>query len=623
MPRNFTGIARQFVDAIKTQFIGMGANANDIIVQDLYNYAPAKPDGQGMRMPNQSGTGILDELSSGSPEDRNIISSILAVYDEHITTKREILTQARNLFDTSDIVQTLVDVMIDDGFNSFQNENEEFKIKYELDEDDLENLGEEYQQQIQNEIDDFVERFDIKQRAAEIVPEIIRDGEYAWGVIFDESGQKGVLDIVDELDVINLLPFYEGEQLAFVINQNNLPQETGKRSNRAFIASQMDVDTRAIAYKPDNIIFFRLDGLTKKRINMSNFYNEEFKKLFYKRTHIKLPKYVRIALPLYWSAMKNLNRLKIMENVSTVLDLQDVLKPEIVHVTVPTNTSPVQAQQIIRNYERQLNETSGFGAEDSYDLSTLAAQANRRKVLPQWLDTKGTLQSAGVNQSSKGQGAWDSVDKLRNQIALNIGIPPFYINISQTPIEKAQIIKLYSRYTRKLTALQKTLAAGLKDLIMLHLKYKGININKNNLTIKFKAITSGDSLDDTDLLVGLVTGVSDLYKALDEITASEHNNLVLDDEQFKELFDDMTGKYLNISNLIRVDETKFENIDGDEEGFEPIGSPGDHTHTPVEGPSTTTTIEAPGGVEDSSYQDFVADSADIGIPGTDTAVEEI
>lgn len=622
MARQFTGIARQFIDAIKTQFIGMGAKANDIIVQDLYSYNPTNQQNSTYLRDNQSNVGILDELTTSNPEDRNIISSILSVYDEHISTKREILTQARNLFDTSDIIQTLVDVMIDDGFNSFQNENEEFKIKYELDEDDLENLGEEYQQQVQNEIDDFVDKFDIKQRAADIVPELIRDGEYAWGVVFDPNCQKGVLEIVDELDVINLLPFYEGEKLAFVINQNNLDYVgQNKKSNKAFMASQLDVDTRAIAYKPDNVVFFRLDGLTKKRINMSNFYNEEFKKLFYKRTHIKLPKFVRIALPMYWSAMKNLNRLKIMENVSTVLDLQDILKPEIVHVTVPTNTSPVQAQQIIRNYERQLNETSGLGAEDSYDLSTLAAQANRRKVLPQWIDTKGTLQSAAVNQSAKGQGAWDSVDKLRNQIALNIGIPPFYINVSQTPIDKAQTIKLYSRYTRKLTALQKTLSDGLKDLILLHLKYKGINISKHNLTIKFKAITSGDSLDDTDLLVGLVTGISDLYKALDEITASDHNNLVLDDEQFKELFDDMTGKYLNIANLIRVDEDKFENMDGEEEGFEPIGSPGDHSHGPVTGPSTNIEISGPG--EDTSYQDFVADSNDIGVPGTEPAIEEI
>ena len=622
MAKQFKGIAQQFINAMKQQFIGMGADAKNIFVQDLYDYAPKHPEGTGMSGLglNQAGN-ILDEFGSNSPEKRNVISSILAVYNDHINTKREILTQARNLFDTSDIVQTLVDVMIDDGFNSFQNENDEFKIEYILDQDELETLGEEYQQQIQNTIDEFVEKFDIKSRAAGIIPELIRDGEFAFGVIFDEKKQKGIKEITDDLDVINLLPFYENNKLAFVINQNNLPQNTEvKGATRSYLAA-FDSDSKPVAYKPDNIVFFRLNGQTK-RINMSCFYNTEFKQIFFKETGIKLPKFVKTSLPLYYSAMKNLNRLKIMENVSTVADLSDMLKPEIVHVTVPTNTSAPEAQQIVRNYERQLNDVSGFTMDDSYDLGTLTAQANRRKVMPQWIDTKGTLQSAAVNQSNKGQNAWDSVDKLRNLIALNIGIPPFYLNISGTPIDKAQIIKLYSRYTRKLTALQKAVADGVKDLIMLHLEYMGINISRTNLSVKFKAITSGDTLDDTDMLVGMVTGISDFYKALDEITASEHNNLALDDEQFKELFDTITGKYLNISNLLYVDEHKFENMDGEDGGFEPIGSPGDHSSGPVTGPSNgpESSIEAS---NDAAYDDFVQQSTDIGVPGSEVATEEI
>ena len=619
MAKQFKGVAQQFVNAIKQQFIGMGADAKDIFVQDLYNYQSKDTTGTGLTGFDQTAN-MLDELSSSTVDRRNIISSILAVYNDHINTKREILTQARNLFDTSDIVQTLVDVMIDDGFNSFQNENDEFKIEYTLDQDEMESLGEEYQEQIQNIIDEFVEKFDIKSRAAGIIPELIRDGEFAFGVLFDEKKQKGIREINDDLDVINLLPFYENNKLAFVINQNNLPQDDEKGATRSYLAA-FDSDAKPVAYKPDNIVFFRLNGQTK-RINMSCFYNEDFKRLFYKETGIKLPKFVKTSLPLYYSAMKNLNRLKLMENVSTVADLADMLKPEIVHVTVPTNTSAPEAQQIVRNYERQLND-AGFAIGDSYDLDTLAAQANRRKVMPQWIDTKGTMQSAGINQSAKGQNAWDSVDKLRNLIALNIGIPPFYLNISGTPIDKAQIIKLYSRYTRKLTALQKALADGVKDLIMLHLEYMGINISRANLSVKFKAITSGDTLDDTDMLVGLVTGVGDLYKALDEITASENNNLRLDDEQFKELFDTITGKYLNISNLLYIDENKFENMDGEDgSGFEPIGSPGDHSPEPVTGPSGPS-MESTIAANDAAYNDFAAESTEIGVPGTETATEEI
>ena len=617
MPKQWKGLAADFINAMKTQFIGQGADPNDIIVQDLYSYNPPSNEGQGM-LNRLTKANALSEFRAMSSEERSVISSILAVYNEHIQTKKEVLTQARNLFDT-DIVQTVIDVMIDDGFNSFNNEKEEFKIEYILDNEDLDNLGQEYQEQVQNVIDEFVDKFSLKTRVAEIVPELLRDGEYAFGVLFDENNKKGITEIVDDFDVINLLPFYDGDKLAFIINQNHFEED--KRSNT--IIGNWNVDDSPVAYKADNIVFFRLKNNTKLRIKMAQFYDTEFKKMFKLKTGMNLPKYIRTSLPIYAGAMRTLNRIKLMENVSTVLDLNDVLKPEIVQVSVPTNTTSVEAQQIIRDYERHLNESNTFEG-DNFDISTLAAQANRRKVLPQWYDTKGTLTSAGINQAAKGQGAWDSIDRLRNLAALSIGIPPFYINISGQPIEKAQIIKLYSRYTRKLTSLQKTLADGVKDFLMIHLEHCGFNVSRDNLDVRFKAITSGDSLDDTDMLVGLVAGIGDLYKALDEITSSENNNLVLDNDQFKQLFDDLTGRYLNISNLIRVDDTKFDNIDGqDGAGFEPIGSPGDHSRPPASAPATSAEATAIDRQNTAAYNDFVADSNDIGVEGTEPAIEEI
>ncbi len=622
MAKKFKGMAADFVNAMKLQFIGKGANPNDIIVQDLYNYNSVNVN------KNQTINGLIkgkgiNEFGSLSRDDRDIFSTILNVYNEHIATKKEILTQARNLFDT-DIVQTVIDVMIDDGFNSFNNENEEFVIKYSLDDNDLANLGEEYQQQVQNVIDEFIENFALKSRIAEIVPELLRDGEYAFGVLFDELNSKGITDIVDDFDVINLLPFYENDKLAFVINQTHFTDKHNSPQMSRFNTNFQE--DKCVAYNAENIVFFRLKGPTKLRINMSCFYDSDFRKSFWEKTNIKLPKYIRTSLPIYYSAMKTLNRLKIMENVSTVLDLMDVLKPEIVHVSVPTNTNATEASQIIRDYDRQLNDVSGLNVDDAFDISSLATMANRRKVLPQWLEGKGTLSSAGINQSSKGASAWDSIDKLRNLAALSIGVPPFYINISGTPIDKAQTIKLYSRYTRKLTALQKTLADGIKDFLMIHLKHKGLNVSRQNLSVKFKAITSGDSLDDTDMLVGLVTGIGDLYKALNEITASDQNNFVLDDAQFKQLFDKLTNTYLNISNLIRINEDKFENIDGEDStsDFEPMSGPSrrdrnisSNSPEPDFGPS----LDSSGG--DDAYDSFVQDSNDIGIMGMDMAIEDI
>lgn len=595
MAKQFKGLAKDFIKAMKLNFVGKGADPNDIFVQDLYNYQSNTPS----MVSNLLKSKDLNNLTSLSTQDREILQSLLQVYNDNITTKREILTQSRQLFET-DIIQTVIDVMIDDGFNSFNNEQEEFRIEYQLSEEDKDNLGEEHEEQVQNIIDEFVKEFGLKTKVADLVPELLRDGEYALGVLFDNK--QGITDIIDDLDVINLLPFYEGNKLSFVMNEHIYEDGNNKR----LISNAQNKIT---AYKPDNIVFFRLNNSIKKRINMSNFYDSEFRKNFLEKTNIRLPKYIRMCMPIYASAMRTLSRLKLMENVSTVLDLNDVLKPEIVHVTVPTNTSATEAQQIIRDYERQINDIGELSNTDNLDLTTLATQANRRKVLPQWMDSKGSLNSAAINQAGKGESAWNSINNLRNLIALSIGIPPFYLNITEQGMDKAQTIKIYSRYTRKLTSLQRCLAEGIRDILMIHLTNRGMNISRDNLSIKFKAITSGDSLDDTDMMVATVAGINDLYKAVEEIASSENNNLVVDSNQFKQLFDNLTSRYLNISDLLVIDENKFNKQEfggEDGEGFEPLGEPsgsrdiGDVTTTPSE-----NDFEAPSENGQDVYNDFV------------------
>lgn len=609
--KQFKGIAKDFINAMRLQFIGKGADPNDIFVQDLYNYEPVPRGNGSFSSMLKTKLGDITKLSN---EDRKILEGILSVYNEHITTKRELLTQSRQLFET-DIVQTVIDVMIDDGFNSFNDEKEEFQIKYDLDEKDKKVLGDTFQEEVQNVFDEVIEKFSLKARVAEIVPELLRDGEYAWGVLFEEG--KGITELVDDMDVIDLLPFYEGNNLSFVIKQ---PQYKDSAGYKKWDVLKNPTTELPKIYKPDNILFFRLKGPTKKRINMSLFYNQEFREDFYEKTNIKLPKYIRIPLPIYYSAIKNLNRLQLMENVSTVLDLSEVLKPEVITVSVPTNTNAVEAGQIVRDYERQLNE-SNFTDTDSLDISTLAAQANRRKVLPQWLDSKGTITSTGIGTGSpKSENAWNSVNNLRNLIALSIGIPPFYINIADgSPVEKAQIIKLYSRYTRKLTSLQKTLADGIREFLFLHCSKKGLTIKKENISVKFKSLTSGDALEDTDIMVAGVTAINDIYKGVEEITSSENNNLVFDDAQFKQLYDNLTGRFLNMSDLIRISDNKFDTQEGNEfedDGFEPSG-PRDTGDIDIddfgdlgaedEGPSGPETNDA--------YNDFVNASDDIELEG--------
>jgi hypothetical protein len=117
-----------------------------------------------------------------------------------------------------------------------------------------------------------------------------------------------------------------------------------------------------------------------------------------------------------------------------------------------------------------------------------------------------------------------------------------------------------------------------------------------------------------------------MFEALSKITSADNNRLILDDEQFKDFFDRLTSTYMNTANLIRIDDEKFENIDGEDDGggsdFVPSGPmrKKDDSSPSIEINNTNTTSSSE---PDTSYADFVADSMDIGLPGTEPNVEEI
>ena len=616
--KKWKGFAAEFIRGMRTQFIGRGAEPKDIFVQDLYNYQPPATQGASLMKMYKS----KNSMFNLDTNDRQILESIYAVFNEHITTKRELLTQSRILYETTDVVNILIDVVSDDGFNNFYNEKEEFKIEYRLSEEERSLLGQDFEDNIQNIIDEFISKFNIKQKVADILPDLIVNGEYAFGVTFEDK--KGIKEVIDDIDVIDLLPFYEGDNISFIIKQDS-------NINNGKFAGNIN---QPKFYNPDNFIFFRLKGANKKKINLSAFYNNEFRKEFYEKHHIRLPKYVRIPTPMYNTAIRYLNRLKVMENVSTVTDMADILRPEIVSVTIPSQSNEVDANNIVRNYERRLNDKGDLSDAENLDVQTLATNAYRKIVLPQWADNKGTIASTGVGNTDSGKttAAWESIGRIRNLIALQIGLPPYYLNITETPAEKAQTIKLYSRYTNKLTSIQKALSEGVKDFIMLHLTKMGLNISRDNIEVTFKTLTNGDNLDDLDLMAGTIESVNNYYKGLKEITEDEQ--FEIDPEQFKMFYDKVTSRYLNTKDIIRIktqeqpSQGQGNEFEGEDSGFESdFGEGEDDFEVTGEGPTREgSQDEVPftkGTGEESAYDNFARQDDGISLEGPQEITTEV
>ena len=543
--RKYPSFVKQWINNMKTAFIQRGADPNEVVTKDLLDY-------------NQN-RGVSATNKNLSVTSNKILGKLLSIFNTHIAGKQEVLAQSRELFDT-DVVQTIIDVVINDAFNSFVNIEDEFKIEFDPDD---ENISQEFKEQVQSKIDDLVDRFDLKNQIADIVPELLRDGEFAFGIVLEPG--EGIKDIVDDLDVANLLPFYNGNKLAFIMKQPECDQMNG----------------RPLVYRAENVIYFRLKYFNKQRVDLridGSLTNDQLRKKFYEETKLYLPRFLRICKPFYYSALKLIARLGVLELVGTVQELNQVTRRDIINLNVPQNTTPREASAIVNDYEKILNGPDNDLDSDRLDVATLTNYNTKRIILPQWSDGKGTLSLSDVNSGTndRSAGTRDSISFVRSLIALSVGVPGFYVSLSEQALDKTQTLKLYTRYVRKLSSLQKSIADGCVDFVQADLKACNIFVEDKSIKVRFKTLTSADSLDETDITVGTIEGLNNIFKNLVEIEDAKPD-LKVSSEVFKKIFDTQTRKYLGFTDLLQYienvkpsDEFEGENddVDDDDADFE-------------------------------------------------------
>ena len=540
--RNWNSTVQSFVQSWRNYFKRMGAVDSNIIIDDIYNLG-----GSSSNLTNNTNL----YLSDLDPEISDTVRDIVATYDETIKDRDIILEKSRALFETT-VVQTMVDVSLDDGFNNFK-EDKDFVISYEPDPEDLENLGEDFVKEIQKEIDDFIEKSGLKDLVADIIPEVIRDGEHALALRVEPG--KGVTGINDDIDVKATLPYCRGNTLAFVIEKTIEKKGFSEQERLRF-------------YKPDNIVFFRLNHFNKKRIKLDCL-NSKVKKCFKDKLGLEIPKYIRICLPLYYSALDDIETLQTMEKLSVAQDFVNLLRGQVIGLGVPANTTSEDAKKAMREYERHLNEIKNvLGSFKDMSVDDLIGLASERKLLPLFGDGKGSLTPIDLAGANKVAESRDSVANQRNLVALTTGFPSYYFTTAEQPQEKSTAIKLYSRYTKKLSGLQVCAADGTQEIVHLHLQAKNKNIKKSNIKVKFKALTNGDVLDDVDVMVATITGLADMYDALEKIASSENNNLVIDSGRLQKMWDTYTSNLVNISGLLKRDMDKFDKDNLDVSDFD-------------------------------------------------------
>ena len=445
-----------------------------------------------------------------------------------------------------DVVQTILDVVQDDGFNSSQ-EPEVFTVYYEPEksEDEIEfNDGKEEEayisdveednkeedelvEKINEEISAFVENVGLVDFVTNNLEDILLYGEYPFRIVCQEG--RGVTAIVDDVDPASVIAFYEGAFPKFFIER---------------------IGNTVVIRSTEEMGHFCLDS-RKIRIKITDLKS---------KIPEVVPEYVRVGRSIIYQAISKLKRLQVFEMAAVADALKKILTPILVGVGVPAAATPQDTADIVKKYEIELAAPSTPNATDPgsftfYDIFELVGMV---KVLPNFSDGKGTVGTVDITTGQQQADVDAKEDRLRLAIAKACGIPSYYIALTEDNGQsKLETLKVFSRYSRRLTTIQTSISDGIRRLVSTHLSMKGLAVRAKNIKVRFKSLVNMDLLDSVEYTAASVDIMNDLFSALETIVSSDNSKLRMNPEKLLNLLNTFLSPMAGAEGVLELDEDKM------------------------------------------------------------------
>lgn len=531
--------------------------------------------------PPESGGISLDSLRSRKDNKESYVQKMnfMSKFSTLLETRRQVIDQLE-AFRKSDVVQTIVDVMVDDGFYSMK-PSDLFAVVYDpgptngkkgslkesdnvneqegetpappppekksippgmkspsdiaaLSKNDLPSVA-----AVQKEIDSFIKEHNIKDVAGDILEDLILLGE--WYLSIEWAADQGIIRIKDDIEPRNTLGVYDSQGVKFFL--------------------QFHDDDYRVREK-DEIIHFILTH-RKIRVRVEEDLIKKYK-IYHQKNKLGegekedyFPEHIRVGRSVIYPAMDKLKQLEALELGQLASVLKRVLAPLIVTVAVPGDTTPARTAELRKQYEIYIEDFfSGITSEDftQITLGEMLLAATRVKVLPTFLDGKGALEPIDFGQGGDLEDSSAIRDDLRNSIAAATGVPAYYLAVSgEGGLAKIETLKIYSRYARKLVMLQESVGTGLRKLVMLQLRAKKIYVEEENIRVVFKPISNVDLLDDVEFLVAITTALEALTNTLNLMVTAGSVKAKINSERFVKFVNDILKIFPGAETLLEFD----------------------------------------------------------------------
>lgn len=435
-----------------------------------------------LQMNTRYTTSVTDVLANSDPRTNALANMLATIYTQTYQTKSELFELYDQVKDL-DQASVIIDDFIDDAFNTPDSEYP-FTIKLKGDYYDKE--------RIEREIADFVKHFDIYQLDRDTNEPFLVYGDYYLTTV-PEIGE-GIVDIIDNVDCKNVFSVYKNGELV---------QHIGMRKDALFAGYAIgNYAGQLIPIHPDLLAHFILDS---RKIDI---------KLPFKDASVwALPESVKIGRGVLFSALALLKKYQIIDAALTYKEVRNALMPILLGVTTGAFTTPDRMIEACKTIESYLQDGTAmsFDLENSEMLQSLLEASTAVKVAPIPGD-KGNLDKIDIGQSpNETSGLADILDNTGSRIATTTG------GVTQNEVGKSrlEILKSNSRRSKKLIDIQRGKANGWKTIIYNHLRYKHINIEKENIEWQYKSIPNADIFEEANGLVTLLSVVNDLQTFAD------------------------------------------------------------------------------------------------------------
>jgi hypothetical protein len=523
---------------------------------------------------------MFESLSFGNSGDSKISSqhvaaALASLYTKAKDTRRELI---RDVDEVSNfyLVDVVVSQICDDALSPDVSTDEIFKLTSK-------------NPKIKKELEFLERNFKLDRFVKEIAPEIIRYGEYTLSTVVKGGESKKVENkkLCESLEDPDDKKLFEASAPGLVQLNDNVDQTEvvaiTKNTETAYYLNMVEKSHRVILKRQhkSEYVQFRLDH-QRIRVDL----HKEFTHLSPKQKEdiSELPRFVRVGKSFIHTLIPKFKELELLEKLVPATKLSKLSQGTILGVQVPAGYDLQKGMEAAKSIESIINRKLAIEEDNGrISVESVLTSVGRTKVVPIFGD-KGQTTVLDTTSDEPDNLSGDVKD-LREVILDSIGVPHELVYKSDGD-SKADVLKRYSRYLRKLKAVQSAVKDGLHQIASIHLGAKGIPFQREDIVVDFRnKLIELDNLDKLEFTDGSVSLLDNTRNFVDELMQSEQFGPHIEPDAFVVYLKEQL-RILGLNDLILLKPKKpVLPPEGEETGDEVTGDDEEESDDPADGKS--------------------------------------